>query len=243
MEPHPHEPEQALYRMARAVSHELNNIWMSIQAHAVMARESLPPDHDAQEDLREIQASLRQGQRICKQLSTYSQRRMARPTTLDLSAEVTHMAPLLDRLLPPGVSLALHPAPAPLLTVFDHDGLEQLLLTLLQHATEGAQAPGEVTLRVGSLTLTTAEAAALRPPARAGAYAYIELTTALPALSEGARRHLFEPFFTPHDQVLRPAIGLALCQGLVGQQGGGVQLLDGPHHALRALLPQLPSPT
>lgn len=96
--------------------------------------------------------------------------------------------------------------------LFDVEGLQQVLLNLLQNSLDACPAHGHIAVRVSS------DGATLR----------LQVQDDGQGMSEEVLRRAKEPFFTTKSQEVGSGLGLAISQAIVGAYGGSLELASRP---------------
>jgi signal transduction histidine kinase len=101
----------------------------------------------------------------------------------------------------------------------DSSQLQQALLNLALNARDAMPNGGNLTIASSNVTLNENRALALAkvPP---GDYVRLSVRDTGAGISEEAKAHLFEPFYTTKEQ--RAGLGLAAVYGIIQQSGGHI---------------------
>jgi CheY-like chemotaxis protein len=158
------------------------------------------------------------------------------PALLDLNVVVADMKKMLGRLIGENIELVLKLAPEPCRVQADASQLDQVVMNLVLNARDAMPDGGTVTIETAAREFTAQTAGANR----FGAYSVVSVIDTGAGISNEARSHLFEPFYTPRGD---DSSGLALSAvyGIVEQHGGFIRVLSEPGAGTRfeACLPRL----
>jgi signal transduction histidine kinase len=214
---------EAVGRLAGGVAHDFNNIVTAILGHAEMARDVLPEDSPARDDLRQIIRASGRATELTGQLLTFSRRQVAQPRRTDLNTLVDETRRLFERLIGADVQLRIVRSEVPVIVHADPGQLEQVLMNLVVNARDAMPSGGSLTVRVGLHD----------------ARALVEVRDTGLGMSPDIQARIFEPFFTTKERGKGTGLGLAMCYGIVHQAGGtiDVQSAPGEGSTFRVLLP------
>ncbi|AHG87949.1 ATP-binding region ATPase domain protein [Gemmatirosa kalamazoonensis] len=226
-------------RLAGGIAHDFNNLLTVIGAATQFARETLPSDAPARQEIVDIEAAAKRAGALTQQLLAYSRQQVLRPERLDLNRVVANVERMLRRVL--GEDVALVIALAPDLAPVDADvgQLEQVLMNLALNARDAMPNGGTLTLSTENVTLH-ARAAAAHEGVAAGAYVALRVRDTGVGIDAPAQALIFEPFFTTKAPGEGTGLGLATVDGIVRQSGGVVYVESAPGagSTFTVLLPQ-----
>ena len=144
---------------------------------------------------------------------------------------------MLERLLRPTVTLALHPGPESLEVVADAEQLERVMINLVVNAVDAIAGPGTIAIDVetSELDQRAAEVADVKP----GTFAVIAVSDTGSGMSPDTLAHVFEPFFTTKPPGQGTGLGLATVFGIIRRAGGQIDVESIPQRGttFRILLP------
>jgi two-component system cell cycle sensor histidine kinase/response regulator CckA len=206
---------EAIGRLAGGVAHDFNNILTAILSTADLALEEPNLNEQLRKDLETIRESGNRGAAITRQLLTFSRKQVVQPEPLDLNAVVINMAPMLERLLRPGVTLELSAAGTGAIEA-DLTQIEQVLLNLVANANDAMPDGGVITVTTSDIDTYAAASndGRVLPP---GNYAVLRVRDTGMGMDEATAAHIFEPFFTTKDHGKGTGLGLATVYGIVNQ--------------------------
>jgi PAS domain S-box-containing protein len=214
---------EAVGRLAGGVAHDFNNIITAILGHAEMARDVLPKDSLAQDDLSQIIRASGRAAELTGQLLTFSRRQVAQPRRTDLNSLVDETRRLFERLIGADVLLSIVRSDVPVIVHADPGQLEQVLMNLVVNARDAMPSGGVLTVRVGLHN----------------SRALVEVRDTGTGMSPDIQARIFEPFFTTKERGKATGLGLATCYGIVHQAGGTIEVasVPGEGSTFRVLLP------
>ncbi len=206
-------------RLAGGIAHDFNNLLTAILSSASVAREILPPDHEVQADLADVQLAGERATQLTKQLLAFARRQPVSQQPIELNDRVGTMERMLSRLVGPDVALRVTLGDALWHVRADGPQLEQVLVNVVVNARDAMPAGGRLTIRTGNRLLT--DGAILLPrPMPAGDYVEIVVSDTGSGMDEETLAHVFEPFYTTKPVGQGTGLGLAMCYGIIRQHHG-----------------------
>ncbi len=212
---------EALGRLAGGIAHDFNNLLQALLSHAQLLR--MAPER-VDSDLTELEAQVRRGAALTRQLLLFSRRQEAQREPLDLNEVITALGRLLRRLVRENVALTFELDTAPLMVQADRGQLDQVLMNLAINATDAMPAGGRLSIRTGC----------------DGAMAFFAVQDTGSGIPEAIRSRVFEPLFTTKPVGLGTGLGLSVVREIVSQHGGRIELdsAEGTGTTFRVLLPR-----
>jgi two-component system cell cycle sensor histidine kinase/response regulator CckA len=227
-------------RLAGGVAHDFNNLLTSFFGLITAAQRSLPTESMAHEYLSLMQLAVEGAANFTRQLLAFARRQMIEPRVVDLNRLVRETSALLSRVLGAHITIDLQLAAESVPVRVDPSQLSQLLMNLALNARDAMAREGRLTFRTASVVLDDPSRWSMAPSA-SGRYALLTVQDTGEGLSEEAKEHLFEPFFTSKALGHGTGLGLATCYGIVKQNGGyiGVESERGQGATFRIYLPEV----
>ncbi len=201
-----------LGRMAAGVAHELNNPLTGISIYGELARESLPPDHPVQADLKRIVDDVDRCRDIVRDLLDYSRQSNSKIEALDLSLVVQEALSLM-----PQDSASLHVqvmtdfAPEPLIVESDRKLLRQVFINLIGNAFDAMDGRGWLTVR------TYQDEQGMR---------CAEISDSGGGISPEHMDKVFDPFFTTKPPGKGTGLGLSVVYGVISRHDGKIMVKE-----------------
>ncbi len=230
-------------RLAGGIAHDFNNLLTAILSSASVARECLPPDHEVQADLADVQLAGERATQLTRQLLAFARRQPVSQQPIDLNDHVGTMERMLSRLVGPDVTLRVTLGDNLWYVRADGPQLEQVLVNVVVNARDAMPTGGGLTIRTGNRTL--AEGAVVLPrPMPAGEYVEIVIADTGTGMDEQTLAHVFEPFYTTKPVGQGTGLGLAMCYGIVRQHHGVIWIESSPGRGTTViiLLPRFEGP-
>ncbi|MBC7843910.1 MAG: response regulator [Gemmatimonadaceae bacterium] len=214
-------------RLAGGIAHDFNNLLTAILSSASVARECLPPDHEVQADLADVQLAGERATQLTKQLLAFARRQPVSQQPLDLNERVGTMERMLSRLVGPDVALRVTLGEGLWHVRADGPQLEQVLVNVVVNARDAMPRGGRLTVRTGNRTLEDGTIVLPRPMP-AGDYVEIVVSDTGSGMDEETLAHVFEPFYTTKPVGQGTGLGLAMCYGIIRQHHGVIWIESAP---------------
>lgn len=215
----------AVGRLAGGIAHDFNNLLTIIRGNASLAMEGVDPAHPLHVELTSIEQAAARATDLTRQLLAFGRKQVLMPQPLDINAIVAQLTRLLDRLLPPTVSVRLTPAAETGLIKADRAQLEQVILNLVANARDAMPNGGTLEVRTGEFTVGRTNDGFVPPadvPIRPGQYVHLAVIDSGTGMDADTCAHAFEPFYTTKSVGLGTGLGLATVYGIVKQSDGYV---------------------
>ncbi|HWK89521.1 MAG TPA: PAS domain S-box protein, partial [Longimicrobium sp.] len=234
---------EAVGRLAGGIAHDFNNLLMAIGGNAQLLLRRAGPDDPSRPGLEEVKEATDRAADLTRQLLAFSRRQVLAPRVVDLAGVVTEMQRMLERLLGPGVELALRVAAGTPRVRADASQVEQVVMNLVVNARDAMPGGGEIRVETGVAVLTD-EDVRRHPFLRPGRYAGLAVADGGCGMDEHTLERIFEPFFTTKEVGSGTGLGLSTVYGIVKQSGGFVvaESAPGAGSVFRVYLPPVDEP-
>ncbi|HEX3850588.1 MAG TPA: ATP-binding protein [Polyangiaceae bacterium] len=234
---------ESIGRLAGGVAHDFNNLLTSIFGLIAVTQREVPADSMAHEYLALLNLAAEGGANLTKQLLAFARRQIIQPQVIDLNALVLETSSLLQRVLGEDIDVKVDLSLLASRVKVDANQVSQLLLNLALNARDAMPRGGTLSFQTTEVLVEDARRRPL-PDVTPGRYAALTVRDTGEGLSEEARAHLFEPFFTTKDFGKGTGLGLAMCYGIVKQNGGhiGVESKRGVGTTFSIYLPVVDAP-
>jgi PAS domain S-box-containing protein len=213
--------QQVAGQLAGGVAHYLNNILSIISGHASILAHKQPDEQNA-EHLAQISNAVNTAAGLSRQLLIASGHFPLTQEMVDLNALLRTMQPTLTRLVGRDIRIqAVFGMEMPRIPA-DPRLLEHIILNLALNARDAMPCGGTITLRTESVRLGESSFGE-RALSRTGNFVRLAVRDTGCGLSQEAREHLFEPFFSTRGVGKGRGLGLASIHGAVRQHGGWIE--------------------
>jgi PAS domain S-box-containing protein len=214
---------EAVGRLASGVAHDFNNILAVVMGSAALLKRFLPEDHRGMRELAAITNAAENGIGLTRQLLALSKPAPARPSSrVDLNGLLRDSQPLLCRALGPSNRLIFDLDSDLPPVVVEHSELVQVVLNLTVNARDAMPTGGDLTIR-SSFSADGAGAPGV----------VLEVSDTGEGMDESTLARVLEPFFTTKEETGGSGLGLSVCQRIVEQWGGTLELSSEPSAGTR----------
>jgi PAS domain S-box-containing protein len=211
-------------RLTGGVAHDFNNLLtVVIGALDMIVRQAENPERVKRLGDAALAAS-RRGERLTRQLLTFSRRQEFEPRTVELSPVVLGFESMIRRAVAESTPVEVAVAPDLGVATLDPVQLESAILNLVVNARDAVEGGGGITVRADRVRLSQGQI----PEAPAGDYARVAVIDTGVGMSPDVAARAFEPFFTTKEVGKGTGLGLAQVYGFAKQSGGGVQIDSAP---------------
>ncbi len=162
------------------------------------------------------------------QLVAFAGRAQLRPVALDIIAFLHEVRPRLRRLVPPSVSIEVHPGSTARMVHLDRRQLETVLAELVENSRDAMGASGQVRLVTADLDLAEPVQRVGRAPLPAGRYLKLCVIDTGVGIAEPLLGQVQEPFFTTKSGRSANGLGLSMAKGFAEQSGGAMSIVSQP---------------
>ena len=210
---------EAVGQLASGVAHDFNNMVTVVLGYCTLLLDQLLDTDPRRADVAAIMSANERAASLTRQLLAFSRKQPLAPKSVDLNALLADARALLKRLLRGDIELDVVLSPAPVLAHVDSVQLEHAIVNLVVNARDAIAGGGRVVVRTGTMTVDD-ERAAEQPGARAGTYAFVQVSDTGSGMSKEVEKRIFEPFFTTKAQGKGTGLGLATVYGFAKQSNG-----------------------
>jgi PAS domain S-box-containing protein len=200
---------EAVGKLAGGIAHDFNNVMTAVSGCAELLLNEIGADDRRRERVEVIHESAARATKLTRQLLAFSRRQVLHLEPVDLAKVAAGLEGMLERLLPPNISVSYDLAPNAIARV-DQPQLEQVLLNLALNARDAMPSGGNI-----GVTVCTA-----------GAEAELTVADDGVGMDEETQSRIFEPFFTTKSA--GTGLGLSTVDGIVAQCGGTITVTSKP---------------
>jgi two-component system NtrC family sensor kinase len=226
---------EALGQLTGGVAHDFNNLLMVIGGSAARLKSRISDDQGGR-SLAMIDAAVQKGERLTRQLLSFSRRQTLSPQVIDVADCIKSFLDVLNQPLRADVTLELRKSEEIIVVKVDRDELEIALLNLTLNARDAMPDGGRITISVGTVWLDRGEVS----EGLHGEFAVIAVSDTGVGIPEGIREHIFEPYFTTKKVDKGTGLGLSQVYGFAQQSGGTITVESevGRGTTFRLLMPR-----
>ena len=218
---------EGLGRLAGGVAHEINNSMVGVLGYAELAEQQIAGHPEALDDLRQIRLAGERVARITRQLLSFARAQQVTHASVRLPDVLQRLGETMALLAGERIRVELT-LPGNLKPVrTDETQLEQVVINLVLNARDAMPDGGQLTLRARNAPLAAPRAVGATTLAP-GEYVCLEVSDTGSGMTPEVRARIFEPFFTTKGVERGGGLGLAVCHGIVTNQGGGIEVESVP---------------
>jgi two-component system, cell cycle sensor histidine kinase and response regulator CckA len=218
---------EAFGQLAGGMAHDFNNFLTIILGYSDLVLSELETKSTIASHISEIRDAAGRASALTAQLLAFSRKHPLEPRVVEVNSLIANLEGSLLRLLGENISVVchLHHDEKGAHIRVDPGQLTQVLLNLAVNARDAMRGGGELILEtsiaeVGPSSEMNVPLEQLKP----GNYVLINVNDNGVGLSDEAKAHLFEPFFSTKDEGSGTGLGLATSYGIIRQSGGGIQI-------------------
>lgn len=208
---------EALGTLAGGIAHDFNNLLMGIQGYTSLMLMDIDSTHPNYDKLKAIEAQVKSGADLTKQLLGYSRGGRYLITTTDLNELVANSIQMFARFKQ---EIRVHQNYDPSLwkVNVDRGQMEQVFLNLYINAWQAMPGGGNLYLETNNIVLDEDYVKAY--DGSPGDYVKISVTDTGVGMDEKTRQRIFEPFFTTKEMGRGAGLGMATVYGIIrGHKG------------------------
>jgi CheY-like chemotaxis protein len=220
------------------VAHDFNNLLMAITGSLSLLRREVPGDARSLRHVERMEAAAEKLSGLTSQLLAIAQGGRMDFQDVSPSDLVDDTLPLFRGTTGRHCSVLLGVGPDVWPIRGDRAQLRQVLLNLVQNASEASEEGGVVWIRASNLTRDEPFRCELTGTHPAGDYVRVTVEDDGSGMDETTRGRLFEPYFSTRSG--RSGLGLAAVLGIVRRHGGAIEVVSevGKGTTVELLLPR-----
>jgi two-component system cell cycle sensor histidine kinase/response regulator CckA len=214
---------EVIGHLASGIAHDFNNILGVIIGYNDLMMTELAPGGLSHKCADEIRHAAERATALTRQLLLFSRKQSVQPTVLNLHEVIEDTDKMLRRLIDENVELTIVPEKEPGRIKADSGLVGQLLMNLVVNARDAMPNGGKLKIETSNVTLDENGArqhAGLIP----GDYVMLAISDTGSGMTAEVKARLFEAFFTTKPKGKGTGLGLATCQTIVKQCGGGIDV-------------------
>lgn len=215
---------QVVGRIAATISHDSNNLLMTIYGNAGSLLDS-PLDPQQRAWTEQILSAVDRAASLTRRIVSFVRIEPSGDGPIDLNATIRGFGDLLGRVLGESIDLVLHLEPGVGAVALGSVDVEQILLNLAVNARDAISGRGRFVVETESATLDESRASELDVPP--GVYAILSMSDDGRGMDERTLEHIFEPFFTTREET-GTGLGLAAVREIVARGKGSVRAYSEP---------------
>lgn len=231
---------EVIGQLTGGIAHDFNNLLMVISGNAALLSEK-GPDDGVRRRASAIMRAAERGDRLTRQLLTFSRRQMLRPEPVDLCQRLLEIVEMLSRSLRGDIELILD-IPEDLWPVMvDPAEFELALLNIGVNAQDAMANGGQFRIEARTRSFLPGD---LQSDGLVGDFVAVKLSDTGTGMTAEVLARAFEPFYTTKDVGLGSGLGLSQVYGFAKQSGGAAFIESelGEGTSITLLLPRASNP-
>jgi nitrogen-specific signal transduction histidine kinase len=209
---------EAIGKLTGGIAHDFNNLLMIIGGNAQTFKRLLDPK--LPRAIEAIQIAAKRGEKLTRQLLTFSRSQHLSPTTIDLASVVQDMRPMIESSLRGNIVYHEKIEQRPIMTKVDAAELELAIVNLAVNARDAMPNGGVFTV---SLSVPEDRPSAPRGLSNERGFAVIQFSDTGTGIPPNLLTKIFDPFFTTKEVGKGTGLGLSQVYGFAHQAGGTIK--------------------
>jgi PAS domain S-box-containing protein len=206
---------EALGQLTGGIAHDFNNLLMIVSGYAQILQKRLHEQKDTHA-VEAIRAAAGRGERLTRQLLTFSRRQQLMPVVVDLRQRIDAVRDMLAPSLGGTVDFVCDVAPDVWPVKADLGELELALVNMAVNARDAMPDGGSMTLQARNVVLQPGSSVG----SLTGDFVALALIDTGTGIAPEALAKVFEPFFTTKPVGKGTGLGLSQVHGFANQSGG-----------------------
>jgi PAS domain S-box-containing protein len=217
---------ESLGVLAGGLADEFDTLLSVIVGRSHSLFERFGANDAARRELDAIQHAAQRAAALIQQLLAFARKQPFRPQHFNINQLLTGLS--LPTVIPGRVELSLHLAESLRPASVDPGQIQRAMLHLVENACDAMPDGGRLVLETGNVDLDEIFVQT-HPGARPGPHVRLTVRDTGAGMDEGARSHIFEPFFGGRGPE-SGHLGLAAVYGITKQHGGYIAVESEPGH-------------
>jgi PAS domain S-box-containing protein len=220
---------EALGTLSGGIAHDFNNILLAITGNTKLAIADVPPEHPAQESLKEIAKAGARAIELVRRILTFSRPGEMKRQILDLQPVVEEALRLVRASLPTTIAFRTDFAPNLPTVLADSTQVHQIIVNLVTNAGHaiGSRSDGAIEVRLETARLTADDASpSLNLPD--GEYVRLYVSDNGCGMDRATLDRIYDPFFTTKKPGEGTGLGLSVVHGIMKNHDGGIAVYSEP---------------
>jgi signal transduction histidine kinase/CheY-like chemotaxis protein len=207
---------EVIGQLTGGVAHDFNNLLMVVSGNAALLGEKAP-DEAVRRRASAIMRAVERGERLTRQLLTFSRRQTLRPEPVDLRQRLHEISEMLSRSLRADIELSVDIPENLWPVIVDPAEFELALLNLGVNARDAMPNGGRFRVEAHNLSFLSKDA---RTDGLVGDFVAMKLSDTGTGMTAEVLARAFEPFFTTKEVGHGSGLGLSQVYGFAHQTGG-----------------------
>jgi len=220
---------EAIGTLVGGIAHDFNNMLAAVQGNVYLARTQLQDQPFASDKLHNIEQLGMRASEMVQQLLTFARKDSVKMSVFNLNTFLSEAYNLASAGIPETVEHQCIACEEELYIKGDATQLQQVLMNLLNNATDAVADAEQPTIQCKLSYVKTGKAFKHNPPALADKqFACISVKDNGHGIPNERLDKIFEPFFTTKEVGKGTGLGLAMLYGAIQTHGGAVEVDSKP---------------
>jgi len=208
-------------RLASGIAHDFRNILTVISTYSQIMQ--LKPDTPERENyLAVIQRQAQDAAHLVQQILDFSRRSVMERSVTDIDDLVANLVSLLQRTMPPNITIQFEHDPGKHYLRADKSRLEQALMNLAVNSRDAMPDGGSLRFALSTRRTPSVILSAPQTEPEPDAWLCLQVSDTGQGIEAIDLPHIFEPFYTKKEAGKGTGLGLAQVYGIVKQHEGAI---------------------
>jgi PAS domain S-box-containing protein len=232
---------EAVGTLAGGISHDFNNLLQAISGYTELLLTNGDNSTEVTKNLGKIKSASASAGKLVQQILTFSRKKDAEKTQLNLNEEILRAVEMLERTIPKMITIETHLESELWQTLADSTQIEQVLMNLALNANDAMPHGGRLTLETSNYVYDQS-AAGSKLLEENGDYVLFRISDTGTGMDQKTVARIFEPFFTTKEVGKGTGLGLSTAYGIIHSHGGQIYCYSEPGEgtSFSVYLPALP---
>ena len=224
---------EAIGTLAGGIAHDFNNILAMILGNAELAKDEIPEDSLANDNIQGILSAGLRAKNLVQQILSFSRREEVKKEPLSLTEMVQDCMQSLHQTIPTSIEQVLCidenilSEQNDIIIISDVTQIHQLILNICVNAVHAMDEKGKLTVGVERVTFED-ERICDQTKIRPGTYGHLFISDTGPGIDKRVLKRIFDPFYTTKEVGQGSGMGLAVVHGIVEDHGGQIVVESSP---------------
>lgn len=210
---------ESIGTLAGGIAHDFNNMLVAIIGFSEMARDGLPVESLAREDLDQVLVAAKRARDLIKHILTFSRQDVQELKPFQLHLVVKEAMKMMRAAIPSTIEIRSN-IDSTAVIMGDPTQIHQVLINLCTNATHAMEEKGgELEVGIHAVNLG-AEDLINEKEMEPGSYVMLTVRDTGYGMDKGHMRRIFDPYFTTKEFGKGSGMGLAVVHGIVKSHGG-----------------------
>ena len=205
-------------RLAGGIAHDFNNILSGLLLHISLFKDDHTLPEKFSNDIRMIEANIQRGMNLTRKLLIFGRREVMNFAAIEINSIISDLVRILSRILGGNISIEFLPSDGELRIQGDAGMIELAIINLCVNARDAMPEGGKIIITAGKNQIVNPESHHGKPES----FVQISLKDNGTGLSDKAKSHLFDPFFSTKQTEIGTGLGLPVVYGIIKKHHGWI---------------------